>query len=75
MTHVTDIQGTPRQLLLAQWSPIGNALAFVFMNDIFYWPSVEMPMQEIRLTRNGRSNTIHNGVPNWVYEGSIIFFF
>ncbi|XP_075211304.1 venom dipeptidyl peptidase 4-like isoform X2 [Lycorma delicatula] len=71
VTHVTDIQGTPRQLLLAQWSPIGNALAFVFMNDIFYWPSVEMPMQEIRLTRNGRSNTIHNGVPNWVYEEEV----
>lgn len=68
---ITDQQGTPRQIQLVVWSPVGNGFAYVFMNDIYYRPSAELPMQEMRLTTNGRTYIIHNGVPDWVYEGII----
>ncbi|XP_039280619.1 venom dipeptidyl peptidase 4 isoform X1 [Nilaparvata lugens] len=68
---ISDTMGAPRQLQLVTWSPVGNALAYVYMNDIFYWPSVEMFMHEVRITRNGRTHTIHNGVPDWVYEEEV----
>ncbi|XP_075211314.1 dipeptidyl peptidase 4 omega [Lycorma delicatula] len=71
LINISDQQGTPRQIQLVVWSPVGNALAYVFMNDIYHWPTVELPMQEIRLTRNGRTYIIHNGVPDWVYEEEV----
>lgn len=73
MVRITDFQGIPKQVQLVVWAPIGNSLAYVFMNDIYYWPSIDLHKQEIRITRNGRTHTIHNGVTDWVYEGIIAF--
>lgn len=73
---VTDINGGQILLQLVQWAPVGNAFVYVYMNDIYYRTSArEQPVQEFRLTRTGRPGTIYNGVPDWVYEGSVFFLF
>jgi dipeptidyl-peptidase 4 len=67
---VTPVQVNSQQqpLIYADWSPIGNALIFVFQNDIYYKTNPLAP--EIRITTDG-DRSIYNGVPDWVYEEEI----
>lgn len=49
------------------WGPNGTALAFVYLNNIYYQASMnEAPRQ---ITTSGVINVIYNGIPDWVYEG------
>ena len=50
------------------WAPKGNALAFVYRNDIYYKESALSPNVH-RLTNTGRPGVVFNGVPDWMYEG------
>jgi hypothetical protein len=52
-----------------QWSPKGNALVFVYKNDVFFRPTA-ISANTIRITSNGEPGVIFNGVPDWLYEGT-----
>lgn len=55
------------------WAPVGHAIAYVLDNDVFY-QSVHYPTQNTQRITN-TSNTIFNGIADWVYEGKKIIFF
>jgi hypothetical protein len=52
------------------WAPRGNALAFVYRNDIYYKTSA-LTSHVYRITNTGRPGVVFNGVPDWLYEGKI----
>ncbi|WWD06758.1 hypothetical protein V865_004853 [Kwoniella europaea PYCC6329] len=56
------------------WSPVGHALAFVSKNDLYVITEEEMHSsgrpKSTRITTDG-SETIFNGVPDWVYEEEV----
>lgn len=58
-------------LQLASWAPRGNALVYVFQNNIYYRPEAEVAI-EYQITNTGVFGTIYNGVPDWVYEGKLL---
>jgi len=57
-----------RHLQLVQWSPTGNALAFIAQNNIYYRPSAASDSNIYAITSDG-SELIYNGITDWVYEG------
>lgn len=59
-------------LQLAVWAPVGNSIAFVARNNIFYRPSATS-LQVKQITKNGIIGNIYNGVPDWVYEGTYLY--
>ncbi|CAG9792762.1 unnamed protein product [Diatraea saccharalis] len=60
-------EGPP--LLLAAWTPKGHGLITVKDYDIFYRPAPRSSTG-YRVTETGVPGTIHNGVPDWLYEGN-----
>lgn len=58
----------PDQHVLCQWAPVGNAFAFVNVNNIFYKATPKS--EAIQITTDGDAS-IYNGVPDWVYEEEI----
>ncbi|XP_030754520.1 inactive dipeptidyl peptidase 10 [Sitophilus oryzae] len=66
-----ELDETAPYLQYAVWSSDGAALAFVHNNDIYYKPKVEKDLV-CRITNNGASNTMFNGVPDWLYENEIL---
>ncbi|KOX67433.1 Inactive dipeptidyl peptidase 10 [Melipona quadrifasciata] len=56
-------------LQLATWAPRGNALVYVYQNNIYYRPEAEVAV-DYQITDTGVFGTIYNGVPDWVYEAS-----
>lgn len=56
-------------ILLAQWAPVGNGIAFVLHDnlDIYYKSTPESTAY--RVTNTGLPTVIYNGVPDWVNEG------
>lgn len=69
MTAANDSES----LQLATWAPSGNALIYVYQNNIFYRLEAEVPT-DYQITDSGVFGTIYNGVPDWVYEGESTFF-
>lgn len=61
-----------RLILLAQWAPTGNGIAFVLHDnlDIYYKPNPESTAY--RITNTGVPTVIYNGVPDWVNEGEFL---
>lgn len=55
-------------LQLASWAPRGNALVYVYQNNIYYRPEAEVAV-DYQITDTGVVGTVYNGVPDWVYEG------
>lgn len=55
-------------LLMAQWAPETDAVAFVFHNDVYYTTNPTLTTM-YRISSTGQIGTIFNGVPDWVYEG------
>lgn len=60
---------TTKNLQLAVMSPGTNAVAYVDKNNIYYRANAEDETSDIRLTSDGISGKLYNGVPDWVYEG------
>ena len=58
-------------LQLATWAPRGNALVYVYQNNIYYRPEAEVAV-DYQITDTGVFGTIYNGVPDWVYEGKFL---
>jgi len=52
------------------WAPRGNALAFVYGNDIYYKTSAATT-HVYRVTNTGQQDVVFNGIPDWLYEGKI----
>jgi len=68
----------PHILQLAEWSPVGNAIAFVYLNNIFYKQSATSE-ESIQLTFTGEYKQapaavgpVYNGVADWVYEEEVL---
>ncbi|XP_017885602.1 venom dipeptidyl peptidase 4 isoform X2 [Ceratina calcarata] len=57
-------------LQLATWAPKGNALVYVYQNNIYYRPKAEVA-DDYQITDTGVFGTIYNGVPDWVYEEEV----
>ncbi|KAI8454775.1 dipeptidyl peptidase IV N-terminal region-domain-containing protein [Phakopsora pachyrhizi] len=58
------------QISIAQWSPTGHSIAYVFRNDIYLITNPQRSSDPLRLTKTGTS-TIFNGVCDWVYEEEV----
>lgn len=58
-------------LQLATWAPQGNALVYVYQNNIYYRPEAEVAV-DYQITDTGVFGIIYNGVPDWVYEGKFL---
>ncbi|XP_059485201.1 inactive dipeptidyl peptidase 10-like isoform X3 [Neocloeon triangulifer] len=54
-----------------QWSPRGNALAFVYKNDVFFRPAANNA-DTVRVSSSGQPGVVFNGVPDWLYEEEIL---
>ena len=57
-------------LQMAQWSPIGHSLAIVLGNDLYYLEDASSMTQSKRLTTNGATDLLFNGIADWLYEGT-----
>jgi len=54
------------QVMLAEFSPDGNKIAYVRENNLYYY---DLTLQkEIQITSDGANNRIINGATDWVYE-------
>lgn len=49
-------------------SPSGNRVAFVRDNNVY---EQMIGGDEVQLTGDGINGIVYNGVPDWVYEGSL----
>ncbi|XP_060807147.1 inactive dipeptidyl peptidase 10 [Amyelois transitella] len=58
-------------LLLATWTPKGHGLITVKDYDIYYRPAPRSSTG-YRVTDSGVPGTVHNGVPDWLYEEEIL---
>ncbi|XP_059473020.1 venom dipeptidyl peptidase 4 isoform X2 [Neocloeon triangulifer] len=60
-----------KRLQLVKWSTVGNALALVRTNNIYYMKTAANT-EMIQLTSTGLPNIVYNGVPDWVYEEEVL---
>uniref|UniRef100_A0A8C4V425 Fibroblast activation protein alpha n=1 Tax=Falco tinnunculus TaxID=100819 RepID=A0A8C4V425_FALTI len=58
---VTENQ-LPHKIQYISWSPVGHKL----VKDIY------VPLAPIKITSDGKQNTIFNGIPDWVYEEEML---
>lgn len=59
-------QPTPDAVMLAEFSPDGNKLAYVKENNLYVYDLVAR--KETQVTDDGKPNNIINGSTDWVYE-------
>lgn len=65
-------QANPQLMLrYARWNRVGKGLIYVYENDIYY-RNLPDSVEDIRLTTTGQSETIFNGIPDWVYEEEML---
>jgi dipeptidyl aminopeptidase len=72
-TYPITTPAHPPQTAFAAWSTVGHALAYVMENDLYVIPEKELAgpkPKAIRVTTDG-SETVFNGVPDWVYEEEV----
>ncbi|XP_076231045.1 venom dipeptidyl peptidase 4 [Calliopsis andreniformis] len=70
LTETSLMANDSISLQLATWAPRGNALVYVYQNNIFYRPEAEATIDH-QITNTGEFGTIYNGVPDWVYEEEV----
>ncbi|GAB6023350.1 Inactive dipeptidyl peptidase 10 [Chamberlinius hualienensis] len=56
---------------LAIWGSVGNAIFFVYKNNLYYKDSVNGNVKQLT-TSNEDDDAILNGVPDWLYEMEIL---
>lgn len=71
--YIADLETKETQLLfedgkqeLAQFSPDGKKVAFIYKNNLYYRDLTINKVQQV--TTDGKWNHIINGAPDWVYE-------
>nr|XP_002130673.1 dipeptidyl peptidase 4 [Ciona intestinalis] len=63
----------PSDVQYITWSPVGDAVAYVYDFDIYYRADVnDTTTNDIRITDDGSANSVYNGIPDWVYEEEMI---
>jgi dipeptidyl-peptidase 4 len=62
----TISQPVSEPVMLAEFSPDGNKLAYVRNNDLYCYDLIAQ--KETRITHDGKTNQIINGSTDWVYE-------
>jgi dipeptidyl aminopeptidase len=68
----------PAEIAYVDWSPTSHSIAYVYKNNLYVVPAKDLDELEtagqvpeaIRVTKDG-SDTIFNGVPDWVYEEEV----
>ncbi|XP_015264090.1 PREDICTED: dipeptidyl peptidase 4 [Gekko japonicus] len=65
-TSATINDSLPKDIQFISWSPVGHKLAYVLNNDLYVKETPATP--SVRITMNGKENTIFNGLADWVYE-------
>jgi dipeptidyl-peptidase-4 len=60
------IQPVSDLVMLAEFSPDGNKIAYVKENNLYYYDLAAK--KEIQITQDGKTNAIINGATDWVYE-------
>lgn len=68
----------PAEVAYVEWSPTSHSLAYVYQNDLYIVTAATLDQLEdmdnvpevIRVTSDG-SETVFNGVPDWVYEEEV----
>lgn len=53
----------------AFFSPVGNGLAYIQNNNIYYRT---LPNLREVITSDGKPGEIYNGIPDWVYEEEVL---
>ncbi|KAH1024091.1 venom dipeptidyl peptidase 4 isoform X2 [Dendroctonus ponderosae] len=56
---------------LATFSTTGHALAYVYLNNIYYLKDISNDENPVKVTEDGEDDVIYNGVPDWVYEEEV----
>ena len=79
MALMPELQNPPKKqihprLEFLTWAPTGNAYAYVFKGNIYYKPRVRSK-KVYPITSDGVEGKIFNGIPDWVYEGTLISYF
>lgn len=54
-------------LMYVQFAPYNNAYVLVYDYDIYYCPGVHSKAM-MRVTHDGKTGVIYNGIPDWLYE-------
>lgn len=67
-----DLTTSNQSVQLAVWGPVGNAIAYVYENNIYYKSTAT---SEDPITITSTANFVTNGVPDWVYEGTKLCFY
>ncbi|KAK6616843.1 hypothetical protein RUM43_014984 [Polyplax serrata] len=70
-THEDGEQEDQQYLESATWAPTGNAIVFIYKNNLYYKSRIRKP-QVYTLTRNGIKDTVFNGRPDFLYETKIL---
>lgn len=74
LTFPLLIPSHPPTIAYATWAPVGHAIAFVESNDLYVLPESELSSEAVgeivRITYDG-SESVFNGVPDWVYEEEV----
>ncbi|KAH8081110.1 dipeptidyl-peptidase [Filobasidium floriforme] len=68
----------PAEIAYVDWSPTSHSIAYVYKNNLYVVPAKDLDKLEtagqvpeaIQVTKDG-SDTIFNGVPDWVYEEEV----
>ncbi|XP_018579789.1 venom dipeptidyl peptidase 4 isoform X2 [Anoplophora glabripennis] len=63
-----DLMASNQSVQLVAWAPVGNALIYVYENNIYYKSSAT---SEDSVTITSTSNFVTNGIPDWVYEEEV----
>lgn len=63
-----DLMASNQSVQLVVWSTVGNALVYVYENNIYYKSSAT---SEDVVTITSTSNFVTNGIPDWVYEEEV----
>ncbi|KAJ8970898.1 hypothetical protein NQ317_009050, partial [Molorchus minor] len=64
----SDLTSENQSVQLVVWGPVGNALAYVFENNIYYKSSATDDTPTVVTSSTGY---VSNGVPDWVYEEEV----
>ncbi|CAG9767540.1 unnamed protein product [Ceutorhynchus assimilis] len=62
---------TGLDLFLVEWAPIGNALVYVYENNIYYKENAAESTQAVAITSTSKNEFVFNGMPDWVYEEEV----
>lgn len=68
---ISEIVANNESLLqYATWGPVGSSVVFVVRNNIYYKQDAQQK-NVIEVTNDGLLGHIYNGIPDWVYEGTL----